>query len=288
MTSPWSDLDRPPLSQALLSRAVVGELWRSVRVVPDTASTNADVAAALRASHEADGLVVAAEHQSAGRGRLGRRWSAPPRSGLLVSAGFAPRPPAESWSLLPLLTGLAVAEAIEAVARVGIRLKWPNDLLASKRKLGGILVERIDRSGGGSAVVIGIGVNVTVRPEELPVPQATSIAIEGGITDRQPLLTEILRRLERRIQHWTEAGGDPRAVVPAYRRICATIGNDVSVELPGGDRVTGRAVDLDDSGRIVVADAVTGERHTCSAGDVTHLRTAGRKDGPGSPDEEGA
>lgn len=278
MSSPWSDLDRPPLSQPRLARTLAAP-WRTLEVRTQTASTNADVAAALRdgSGDGGVGLVVVAEHQSAGRGRLGRTWEAPARSAVLLSAGIAPPVPVESWSLLPLLTGVAVAEALQAVSRLLVELKWPNDLLAGGRKLGGILVERVDRPAAGSsrpAAVVGVGVNVSVRAAELPVPDATSVAVEGGVTDREPLVAEIVRTLGRRLAAWVDAGGDARAVLPAYRAICATMGSEVTVRLPGDEVVTGRAVDVDDTGRLVVVSG-DGARRAFSAGDVTHVRPAG-------------
>lgn len=255
---------------------MAGGIWGDLRLVADTASTNADVAAALRAVPDGGeppaGVVVVTEHQSAGRGRLGRTWSAPARSSVLLSAGLLPQPPPDTWSVLPLLAGVAAVEAVQAVAGVPAGLKWPNDLLVAGRKLGGILVERVERPPGRPGAVIGIGVNVSLRSDELPTAEATSVALEGGTTDREPLVAEILRALGRRVTNWTEAGGDARTVLPAYRAVCVTMSSDVTVQLPGGGTVTGRAVDVDDTGRLVVADAGTGERRAWSAGDVTHLR----------------
>src|SRR4051794_15768172 len=134
-SSPWSDLDRPPLSASRLRGALVsGGPWRAVEVVEQTASTNADVSARARAG-EAAGLVVIAEEQTAGRGRLDRTWQAPARSSLLLSSLFRPSTPAATWTLLPFVAGVAVAEALRAVARLPAELKWPNDVLVDGRKL---------------------------------------------------------------------------------------------------------------------------------------------------------
>jgi BirA family biotin operon repressor/biotin-[acetyl-CoA-carboxylase] ligase len=172
MPSHWSDLGRPPLSLARIARAVTqGTVWREVRIVEDTESTNADVAAAARLG-DPEGLVVIAEHQSSGRGRLDRQWSSPPRAGVLMSVLLRPKTEVATWSLLSLLAGVAVAEALAAVAEVDARLKWPNDILVDGRKLGGILAERVE-----DAVVIGIGINVSLRTDELPIETATSLAI---------------------------------------------------------------------------------------------------------------
>jgi BirA family biotin operon repressor/biotin-[acetyl-CoA-carboxylase] ligase len=267
-SSPWSDLDRPPLSAPRLRRALVSEgPWRAVEVLARTTSTNADVAARARAG-EAHGLVLIAEEQTAGRGRLDRRWDAPARSALLVSVLLRPEPPPSTWTMLPFVAGVAVAEAVRAVARLEATLKWPNDVLVDGRKLGGILVERVD-----SAAVVGVGLNVSLRDSELPVPTATSVALAGGATDREVLAKEVLRAFARRYAAWAAASGAPSAILPAYRDICATIGWTVTVQLPGGDHVDGLVSGVDDMGRLVVMtpDGAT----SVSAGDVVHVRRAG-------------
>lgn len=267
MSSPWSDLDRPPLSARRLTTALVApaELWQAIRVVDATGSTNADVAAEARAG-AAEGLVVIAERQDMGRGRLDRSWQSPPRAGLLLSVLLRPSGPVSLLPLLPLLVGTAAVEAVRGVARLEARLKWPNDVLVGDRKLGGILVERVD-----DAVVVGIGLNVSTRLEELPVETATSVAVEGGSADREPLVKELLRALARRYADFEQRGAE--AVVPAYREVCATIGRDVRLQLPGGDEISGVAVAVDDGGRLVVRDD-TGHEAAWSAGDVVHARQA--------------
>jgi len=265
--SPWTDLDRPPLSAARLRRALVDHGgWRRIDVLGSTGSTNADVAAAAR-NGEAAGLVVVAEEQRSGRGRLDRRWEAPPRSALLLSALLRPAAPPATWTLLPFVVGVAVAEAVRAVGDVPATLKWPNDVLVGEAKIGGILAEAVD-----SAVVVGIGVNVSIRPDELPVGTATSLAIAGGATDREALAKEVLRALGRRYDDWTAAGGAAAAILPAYRAICATIGRDVRVELPTGGPAVGRAAEVDDVGRLVVVSP-DGDRRAFSVGDVVHVRS---------------
>jgi BirA family biotin operon repressor/biotin-[acetyl-CoA-carboxylase] ligase len=268
--SPWSDLDRPPLSASRLRRALVDTgVWRAVDVVERTESTNAALAAAARRGEDG-GLVLLAEEQSSGRGRLDRRWEAPPRACILGSVLLRPVPPPATWPLLPLLAGVAVAEAVRSVGTLAAVLKWPNDVLLSGRKVAGILAERID-----GAVVVGIGLNVSVREHELAVPTATSVALEGGVADRESLAKETFRALGRRLAAWTDANGAPEAVLPAYREICDTIGRDVTVELPGGVRVHAHAEGVDDGGRLVVRRTAGGETEALSAGDVVHVTAAG-------------
>ncbi|TDD79144.1 biotin--[acetyl-CoA-carboxylase] ligase [Actinomadura darangshiensis] len=279
--SPYGDLDRPPLHEAALRRALVrdGGLWRDVRVVDETGSTNADLAARAREGAP-EGTVLVTELQTAGRGRLGRTWTAPPRSGLALSVLLRPRVPVELLGWAPLLTGVAVATAVRrmtawsqtgdgflgepADVAVDARLKWPNDVLAGDRKLAGILVEKVD-----DALIAGIGLNVSLREDELPVPAATSLAIEGApLTDRAPLLRAILREFATWYREWTALAGDPEAsgLRTAYKDLCATLGRQVNVELPGGERLAGTARDVDGAGRLAV-----GER-AVSAGDVVHVR----------------
>ena len=252
-----------------IADAVVGGgLWREVRVVDVTRSTNADLAAAAQ-DGAPEGLVLLAERQERGRGRLDRTWESPARAGVLLSVLLRPSVPAHSLPLLPLLVGVAAVEAVRAVADLDARLKWPNDVLVGGRKLGGILVERSD-----GAVVAGLGLNVSTRADELPVETATSVAIEGGRADREPIVKELLRALARRYATYVAADGSPESVLPAYREVCETIGSDVVVHAPGGEQMHGRAVEVDDSGMLVVRAEDGGERRW-SAGDVVHVRAEG-------------
>jgi BirA family biotin operon repressor/biotin-[acetyl-CoA-carboxylase] ligase len=264
----FDDLERPPLDAAALARALAGpdRPWREVRVVDRTPSTNADLVAEARAG-TAGGLVLVAEEQTAGRGRLDRSWTSPARSGLTCSVLLRPEVDRSRWGWLPLLAGLAAAEAVGRLAEVDVTLKWPNDLVVRDRKLAGLLAEQVD-----DAVVLGLGLNVTLRAAELPVPGATSLAIEGAVcTDRDPLLRAVLRRLAERLAAWTDSGGEPAAGLGAdYRTRCATLGRTVRVDVPGGAVVEGEAVDVDAAGRLVVRTA-TGTV-ALAAGDVVHLR----------------
>ena len=264
--SPWSDLERPPLSAERLRRALVDHGgWRRLDVVPTTGSTNTDLVQAARRGEPA-GLVLLAEEQTGGRGRLDRSWQAPPRSSLLMSVLLRPTPEPSTWPVLPLVVGTAVVEAVRAVAYVPVSLKWPNDVMADGRKLGGILVQLVE-----GAVVVGIGLNVSTRVDELPVPTATSIALCGGQIDRESLAKEVLRALRQRYDAWSRAQGASASVLPAYREVCDTIGRRVRVELPAGTVVVGTATGVDDDGRLLVASDA-GEQRAFTVGDVVHVR----------------
>lgn len=277
MPQPYTSLERPPLNEAALRRALVrqGSVWTEVRVVPETGSTNVDVAAAAQAG-AAEGLVMVTEYQAAGRGRMGRGWASPPYAGLTFSLLVRPnRVPTARRGWLPLLAGVAVVDALRTLAEIDAGLKWPNDVLSEgRKKVCGILAETVD----GDAVVVGIGLNVTTRRGELPPdrPDSTSLALEGAAClDRESLLKAVLRGFAARYERWREAGGDPEGsgLRAAYLERCATLGQPIRAELPGGGEITGLASDVDGDGRLVVSTA-DGEQ-ALAAGDVHHLRSRG-------------
>jgi BirA family biotin operon repressor/biotin-[acetyl-CoA-carboxylase] ligase len=274
MGSPYVRLDRPPLSAAALRRALVrpGELWTAIQVRVRTGSTNADVAAAAR-DGAAEGLVVVAEQQTAGRGRLDRRWESPPRAGLALSVLLRPGGvPASRLGWLPLLAGVALVETVRRQSELDAVLKWPNDLLVDDRKCAGILAEAVPEPT--AAVVLGIGLNVTLSEAELPRPDATSLLLAGAAhTDRDPLLRGVLRALSDWYRRWTALGGDPDAsgLRDGYRLHCATLGRRVDVALPGGGTLAGTASDVDGDGRLVVVGR-DGSLTPVAAGDIVHVR----------------
>ncbi|MEU7020261.1 biotin--[acetyl-CoA-carboxylase] ligase [Streptomyces sp. NPDC046203] len=274
----WSDLERPPLNPTALRRGLVlpgGGLWTSLDVVESTGSTNSDLVA--RAGELPEGAVLVAEAQTAARGRLDRGWTAPPRSGLFVSVLLKPEVPMPRWGWLPLLTGVAVATGLGRAAGVDLSLKWPNDVLVrvdgEERKTGGILAE----GAGGHGVVVGFGLNVSLRADELPVPTAGSLLLGNAVsTDRDTLLRSVLRSLETWYDAWQRSGGDPVAsgLQAAYTEKCATLGRRVRVQLPGERMLEGDAVAVDADGRIVV-ETEGGGTEAVAAGDIVHLRAVG-------------
>ncbi len=263
----YADLERPPLKETALRRALIvpDGLWSDLRVVAETGSTNADLASAAREG-AAEGRVLVAERQTAGRGRLGRVWESPARAGITVSVLLRPvgvDPARYAW--LPLLAGVALAEAVRRVAVVDAVLKWPNDLLVDERKCAGILAE-VPAPG---AVVVGIGLNTTLREHELPRPDATSLTLAGAAcADRDLLLRATLRAMAVWYVWWRDAGGDPESsgLKEAYAFHCGTLGRDVRVHLPDGSELRGRADIVDVDGRLVV------DGRPLAAGDVAHLR----------------
>ena len=273
-SSRWSDLERPALDGAALSAALTREsagLWRSVEVVEEIGSTNAEL---VRAAGEdaAEGTVLVAEYQAAGRGRLDRTWISPPRAGITVSFLLRPDVPAARRGWLPLLTGVALAESVAEITGVLPSLKWPNDLLARDGlKLAGILAEST-----GGAVVVGVGLNVSTTPDELP-DTGTSLALAAGTpVDRSAVLLGLLRAFERRYLRWSEVLGDPvsSGLAQDYLAWCGTVGSTVTVTMPDGSTVEGRAEAVDWDGRLVVRTAA-GVLELAS-GDVMHVRGRAR------------
>ena len=265
-------------------------MWTAIETVERTGSTNADLLARATGRTGAAGrtavpagLVLVAEEQTAGRGRMGRSWVAPPHAALTFSMLLRPSwVPAGRLGWLPLLAGVSVSVALRGVAGVETGLKWPNDVLVGGRKLAGILAE-----ASGDTVVIGIGLNVSTTPDELPGPDrvalpATSVYAEGlrtgrpVVLDRAQLLSGILLAFERRCTAWRNDHGKVRAIRSEYRELCITVGREVRVEQPGGQVLSGKAVDVDPDGRLVllVSSPALGRpvRVAVAAGDVVHVR----------------
>lgn len=246
-------------------------MWRRVDVVQETGSTNADLLARARSGEDVAGAVVAAEHQTAGRGRNGRTWSAVPGAQISMSVGVPLGDlPAAAWGWLPLVTGLAAVAAVAEVTGVAAGLKWPNDVLSTLdgRKLAGILAEV---ASPAPVVVVGIGLNVSLRADELPHPAATSLVLLGADDpDRAELIAALLRELQRRVRQLTEAGGADDGLLADYVAHSLTISARVRATLPGDREVVGEAVSIDGQGRLRID---TGrETVLVSAGDVVHLR----------------
>ncbi|MDO5502411.1 MAG: biotin--[acetyl-CoA-carboxylase] ligase [Actinomycetia bacterium] len=248
--------------------------WTRLSLVEQTRSTNEDMVRAAAAGEAEPWTALVTQHQSGGRGRLGRTWTTEPGTALTFSA-LVPTPADPSWS--PLLAGLAVADTISDLYGFPVPLKWPNDVLAgvvdgaggqAGRKLAGILCELTP-----VGVVVGIGLNVDQAAEELPVPTATSLRILAGAhpegLTREGLLLGLLDRLASTLGEWA---ADPDRVRDEYRRRCRTIGRDVRVDSRGvgGAVRVGRALEVDPDGRLVVR--FDDEVVALSAGDVTHVR----------------
>jgi BirA family biotin operon repressor/biotin-[acetyl-CoA-carboxylase] ligase len=235
-----------------------------VRLLDETDSTNR-VALDAAAEGVSEGLVVSADRQTSGRGRLDRKWEAERGAGLLVSVLLRPRDlPVGRWHLLTAAAGLAAQDACASAAGVHPHLKWPNDLLIADRKLAGILAEVPGNRESRGAVVIGMGLNVHAAP-----PGAAFLDEAAGCrVDRGDLLVAWLTRLDSLLDRWD-------TVACLYRNRCDTIDRRVQVEQFDGITIVGRAEGIDDDGRLVVV-ADEGSVVTVGVGDVTHLRTPDR------------
>jgi BirA family biotin operon repressor/biotin-[acetyl-CoA-carboxylase] ligase len=237
-------------------------LWRVERVA-ETASTNVDLVAAALAG-TAHGAVLVADHQTAGRGRLDRRWDAPPGTSLLVSLLLPPPPGGGRLHRLTQAVGLAAIEACQAVAGVRPILTWPNDLYVGDRKLGGILAEAARQDVAIIGVVVGLGLNVN-WPDDVPSHLADRLVslnrLAGRPIDRDALLDRLLERLAAR--RWDELTAD-------YRSNLATLGRRVDVTT-GERHFVAVAVDVTAEGELVV-EHEDGRRESLSAADVTLLR----------------
>jgi BirA family transcriptional regulator, biotin operon repressor / biotin---[acetyl-CoA-carboxylase] ligase len=261
---------RPGLS-AGQEQALRGSRF-GVRWVAETGSTNDDLLAAVDHG-AADGAVLVADHQTSGHGRRGRSWEAPPGSSLLVSILLRPDVDPDRLHLLTTAVGVATAEAVDEEVSVPVGLKWPNDLVvetpAGERKLGGILAEAAWSGPRLDAVVIGLGLNVAwpqAVPEELEGIAVALNHLTDEPLDRGDLLVSLLLRLEAILADPAGAG-----LLDRWRFLARTLDQEVRIELASGDVVTGRAVDLSDTGRLVVETSAGREEIT--AGDVHHLRT---------------
>jgi BirA family biotin operon repressor/biotin-[acetyl-CoA-carboxylase] ligase len=242
-------------------------------------STNAELARLAAESELGDFTVLVTDDQRAGRGRLDRTWVAPAGTALAISVLLVPRrargpldPDRFGW--LPIAAGVAMTRALAAVLpAASLGFKWPNDVLAADRKVCGVLAELLPAR---DALIVGAGVNLAMSAEQLPVPTATSVAVEGGDPDPDTVLAGYLGHLRELVDAYVAAEGDAErsGLAVQARELCTTLGSEVRVELPGGEVIEGSAVALDGDGRLVVRTPEGVER-VVAAGDVTHARLAG-------------
>jgi BirA family biotin operon repressor/biotin-[acetyl-CoA-carboxylase] ligase len=273
--------------------------FTDVRRVTETGSTNDDLMA-LGRQGEGEGIVLVAGHQTGGRGRHGRTWTAPPGTGLLCSVLL--RPPAAVAGLVTATVAVALVDALETFGVAGLGIKWPNDLIVSvadaprapngaatgERKLAGILAEVDAPAGTSSAsgprtpaaterllVVVGSGVNVHT-PTELPVDVADRFIALDALGSPTPAIDDVLAAyLDELERAYAQLLVDVHGLTERWRNRCVTIGRRVRVDLGVRD-LEGRATRIDDHGRLVVCSD-DGIETAVAAGDVVHLRP----DGPG-------
>jgi len=253
-----TEAPRAPLDKSLLSQEI-SRYWR-VSVVEVTGSTQDDLYQLASSGNLIPKTILASEFQSNGRGRLDRTFEAAPHSALTFSIYIEPKVDKEEWSFLTLLAGLSVHEALHALdPQVAVGIKWPNDLLIGEKKFVGMIAQATDKG-----VVLGIGINVGMTPEELPVETATSLSIEGfTVLDRNLILAAIINHFEINLEMWEH----DQSFLAEYRSASVTLGRDVEITLPGGEIIKSRAVDISNAGGLMLADG-----REITVGDVVHLR----------------
>jgi BirA family biotin operon repressor/biotin-[acetyl-CoA-carboxylase] ligase len=241
--------------------------WRVERT-PETGSTNDDLVAAARRG-EPDSAVLVTDHQTAGRGRLGRRWDAPPGANLLVSVLMRPGEGAAArLHGATQAVALAGRAACTVVAGFTPVLKWPNDLLVDDRKLAGILAEGVADGPRVTAVVVGMGLNVAWPPQPTDLAVSAASCADRPV-EREALLEAFLGHLTVRRRQWEH---DPDTLRRDYRAALGTLGRRVRVET-STETFEGIAVDIGPRGELVVDR--DGERRDVNAADVVHLRPGG-------------
>ena len=249
---------RTPLDEAEINSKIT-PYWR-VSVVELTGSTQNDLLQLVESKIALDGQVIVTEFQSSGRGRLDRTFEAPAKSALLFSFYIKPRKKRSEWGFIPLIAGLSLVRSINTLdSGMNVSLKWPNDLIINEKKCAGIIAQTTTEG-----IVLGIGLNVSMTTNELPVPKATSLSIEGStINDRNLLLSEILNTFAELFESWEEG----TELLNEYASVSSTIGKKVRIELPGGENLEGSVARISYMGELVLDNG----KHV-SAGDVIHLR----------------
>lgn len=267
-----------PLSTPLASRL----LWHD-----QVGSTNTDLASRVTGPEGdlwTDFSVVATDNQVAGKGRLGRDWTAPAGASLAVSVLLRPQTPAgrplppESLGWFGLLAGLAMTRAVNGFLPPEQRaaVKWPNDVLIGERKVCGVLSEVVS-TAQGQALIVGTGVNIALTEADLPVPTATSLVLSGAdpaAVSVDAVLSAYLTEFSRITRVFTSAAGNVRSsgLLDQVSQACSTIGKSVRVELPSGENPVGTAIGINEAGSLVVELGNCAEPLVVAAGDVTHLR----------------
>jgi BirA family biotin operon repressor/biotin-[acetyl-CoA-carboxylase] ligase len=270
----------PSLSiDAIRSTLTTSSLGRRIELHRVIGSTNRE-AVALAEAGVIHGTVVLADLQTEGRGRLSRRWFSPPGVNLYCSIVLREPIPTDRFSewlsWLPLMAALAAAEAIQTTAGIQVAVKWPNDLLLTDRKVGGILCE-----SGPSYQIVGVGINVNGLRSDLPSELqdiATTIYSETKrFTDRNCLINAFLQELEVCLQQWSSAGIEPIRL--AYRQRCSTLGKPVKALLAGGQEFIGIAEAIESDGSLHVVqhpiptDGRLPDRRRLRVADIIHLRS---------------
>ncbi len=262
-------------TETILQRLTTRSLGRSLHLYEKLASTNA-TAFTLAGSGAVHGTAVLAETQTAGKGRLGRHWVSPPRRNIACSVILKNPNVSRHVSWIPLVTGLALAEAILRSCGIEISLKWPNDLLYLEKKIGGILCESSSQGSQVSTCIVGFGVNVNCRetdfPDELRSLATSFHQVTGQCHDRNSLIADIFNRLES----WYDCVESERFehARQSYATACSTLGREVRLSRVAGETIHGTAIDIGKDGALLISTVQAGKPLTLDirAGEVFHLR----------------
>jgi BirA family biotin operon repressor/biotin-[acetyl-CoA-carboxylase] ligase len=248
---------RAPLDKSVIASAL-SQYWR-VSVLDLTTSTQSELADLVRENSAKSGDVIAAEFQTAGRGRMDRTFEAPKASALLFSLYITPKRDRDDWGFITHLAALTMQQVISTDLFAQVSLKWPNDILIGNAKVAGLLAQATE-----DGIILGIGINVTMAEDELPVASATSLAIAGSSNlNRNLILSNFLMGFESNFKKWD--GGED--FIESYSRICSTIGQSVRVEVAGRESRSGKALAINHTGALILEDGFE-----VNVGDVVHLR----------------
>lgn len=265
-----------PLEAASIQpRLTTRSLGRPFHLFTELASTNA-TAFTLAGSGAAHGTAVLAEAQTTGKGRLGRQWVSPPHLNIYCSLILKDPELSRHASWIPLVTGLALAEATRRACGITISLKWPNDLLYMEKKIGGILCESASRNSQVSTCIVGFGLNVNCRetdfPDELRALATSCLQATRQSHDRNTLIAEMFNELES----WYDCVESEqfKHVRTSYETACVTLGREVEIACLTGQTIRGTATNIGNDGALLVSTMREGKNHTLEirAGDVQHLR----------------
>ena len=260
MISNWQ---RAPLNQEQIISLLGDSYWR-VSLFESIPSTQIKLVELLKVEKIPAGTVLIADHQSAGRGRLTRTFETPPQVAVLLSTVLYPIRNSADQGWIPLIVGVAAANAISKYCGLAPVLKWPNDILIGDLKVGGIIAEQFD-----DCVVVGIGINVLQNSHELPIPTATSLLLECEedlIKAREQLIAYLLQEIRSEFDAWNLAH-DNVEILKKYSKLSATLGKQIKLDFQNGETKESTATGIAENGGLLISGG-----ETIVSADITHLR----------------
>ena len=269
---PENVFSSPDLSKDEISAQVKGNFWKNIYLYRSVDSTNELASSLSKENKIGSGTVIIADQQENGKGRLGRKWISPPGSNIYMSILIKPKILPKDAAFLTLISAVACTVALTKTTGLKISIKWPNDLMVSDKKVGGILTEVRSESGRIKTAIIGLGINVNINGNDFPAEIrdiATSLKEESGIYySRTDIIVRILKEFELWYQSFSQNGKAP--VIKKWRELSSTSGKMVRVAT-AIETFSGLAEDIDDEGRLILR-LPSGDIKKISSGDVTLLR----------------